>query len=341
MDVTIRDIALATGVSIRTVSRVLNKSPKVNENTRKKIEAMIAERGFRPSLQARGLATGRSFLIGMVHNDRNALVLDAVLRGIVAEACQRDYEVVVHPTPTGADGSVDNVLDFAQRSRVDGLVVLPPVSGVIGLADALRDAQIPAVALSAVPLEGFASVLISDERGGAACAAEYLMRMGHTSIAMISGPAGVHSASERRAGFVDMLTQAGLTLLAEICGDYGFESGFDGAVTLLRGAPRPTAIFAANDVMAAGVLKAATGMGIAVPAELSVIGFDDSILARMLTPALTTVRRPIGEMAELVTRRLLDFLDGSVHDGPGTVHLTLTEGGSSGPAPGRARPNNR
>ena len=121
---TIHDVAEAAGVSIRTVSRVLNRSPRVNAETRARIEAAIAQLGFSPSARARGLATGRSYLIGLIHNDRNALVLESVQRGVVEEATARGYELVVHPTPTGDDGSVADTLDFVQRSRVDGLVVI-------------------------------------------------------------------------------------------------------------------------------------------------------------------------------------------------------------------------
>lgn len=328
-EVTINDVASAAGVSIRTVSRVINDSPKVNRETRERIEAAIAELGFKPSARARGLATGRSYLIGVVHNDRNALVLDAVQRGIVAEASARGYELIVHPAPAGEAGSVEDVLDFVRRSRVDGVVVLSPVSDVVGMGAALRDAGVPAVATSSVPIEGFLAVLVSDEREAAADVARHLVALGHRRIALINGPSGVHSASERRAGFVGVLAGHPAALVGEVEGDYGFDAGYAAAERLLALDPRPTAIFAANDIMAAAVLKAAVARGIAVPADLSVVGFDGSLIATMLTPALTTVERPLGEMAQKVTRRLLDLIEGS---GPETgldVALRITEGGSS------------
>jgi Transcriptional regulators len=332
-ETTIHDVASEAKVSIRTVSRVINSSPKVNQETRERIEAVIARLGFKPSPRARGLATGRSYLIGVVHNDRNALVLDAVQRGVVAEATQRGYELVVHPTPIGGDGSVDDVLDFARRSRVDGLVVLSPVSGVPGIANALLSAKIPAVATSSVPIEGFAAILVSDERTAAAGVARYLSGLGHRHIALINGPSGVSSAFERRAGFLAALAENGLTLAAEMEGDYGFDTGFVAAERLLALDPRPTAIFAANDIMAAAALKAAVARGIHVPSMLSVVGFDGSLIAKMLTPALTTVHRPLGEMARITTRRLLDIIDGQ--DGPAQLkaELSFVEGGSTAPPP--------
>lgn len=333
MDITINDVAERAGVSIRTVSRVLNRSTKVNALTRERVEEAIADLGFRPSARARGLATGRSFLIGMVHNDQNALVLDAVQRGMVHEATRRGYEIVIHPAPAGPLGPIENVLDFIGRSRVDGVVVLSPVSTVPGLPEALSAAGVPAIALSPTPLHGFAGFLVSDERIAAADVARYLVGLGHRRIALVSGPSAARSAQERRAGFVAALMEAGCGLIGEVEGDYGFASGVAAAERLLSRDPMPTAIFAANDIMAAGVLKAAAARGIAVPQELSVVGFDGSVLAQMLTPALTTVHRPLGEMAQLATAWLISMIEGMPTQTELHRALTLVPGESSGPAP--------
>ena len=335
MDVTISDVATYAGVSIRTVSRVLNRSPKVNAQTREQVEEAIRALGFRPSARARGLATGQSFLIGMVHNDQNALVLDTVQRGMVREATRRGYEIVIHPTHTHADGAVNDVLEFINRSRVDGLVVLSPVSTLEGLPQALSALGVPAVALSSTELKGFTGVVVSDERAAAAAVARHLMELGHTRIALASGPAAAHSARERRAGFVSALLDRGCGLTGEAEGDYSFNSGAAAADRLLALDPRPTAIFAANDVMAAGVLKAAAARAIAVPQALSVVGFDGSILAEMLTPSLTTVHRPMGDMAQLATAWLINMAER--REPPASPvfhqHLTLVPGASSARAP--------
>ncbi len=330
---TIHDVAEAAGVSIRTVSRVLNRSPMVNADTREKIEAAIARLNFRPSLRARALAMRRSFLIGMVHNDRNALVLEAVQRGIVGEAAPDGYELIMHSVPSAENLAIKDVLAFVHRSRVDGLVVLPPVSGIPGLADALAQEGVAAVALSSTPVDGYVSVIISEERRAAAKVARYLVDLGHRRIAMVTGPQDMISARERRAGFKDALDQAGLTLLAEAEGDYGFISALSAAEAFLDRAEPPTAIFAANDIMAAAVLKVAAARGIAVPQDLSVVGFDGSILAQMLTPALTTVLRPFDEMARQATRHLLDTLAGAPIAQVDRADLPLILSESSGPPP--------
>lgn len=308
---TINDVAAMAGVSIRTVSRVINRSTKVNAATREKIEAAIAALDFRPSSRARALALGRSLLIGLVHNDRNALVLDTLQRAIAKEAAGQGYELIVHATPGTGAQAVADVLAFARRSRVDGLVIVPPVAGAEGLAVALAGEGVPAVCLSSVPLDGYAAVILSAERAASAQVARFLVEQGHRHIAMITGPADVASARERKAGFVAGLGEHGLVLHAMAEGDYGFEAGLAAAECLLDAPIRPGAIFAANDMMAAAVLKAAAARGLSVPADLAVVGFDGSMLARIVTPALTTVHRPFGDMARQATRALLDVLAGA------------------------------
>jgi LacI family transcriptional regulator len=329
-DPTIHDVAAHAGVSIRTVSRVLNRSPKVNADTRRRIEAAIAALGFVPSLRARALATGRSFLIGLVHDDPNALVLDTVQRGIVAECARHGYEMVVHPARGSGDALVADVATFVRRSRVDGLIVLPPVSEAAGLAGALA---LPAVAIAAARVAGFGTMLVSDERGAAAEVAQHFLSLGHRRIATVTGPQGLLSARERLEGFRTALVQAGAPIDPSwiVEGDYGFASGLAAGETLLALPSPPTAIFAANDVMAAGVLKAAARLGMAVPEQLSVAGFDGSALATMLTPALTTVRRPLHAMAKTATARLIDMIEGANGDHDLSATLELVPGESSGP----------
>lgn len=330
---TIGDVAAIAGVSIRTVSRVLNRSPNVNRETRERIDAAIAQLNFRPSLRARALAMGRSFLIGMIHNDRNAMVLDAVQRGIIGEASSEGFELIMHPAPALESEAIADIVSFVQRSRVDGVVVLPPVSGIAGLAAALEKEGIPAVCLSATPVDGFVSVILSEERAAAGRVARHLVALGHRQIGMITGPQTVLSARERREGFLSALAQCDVPLMMEAEGDYGFDSGLGAAGSFLDAADRPTAIFASNDIMAAAVLKAAAARSIAVPKQLSVIGFDGSILAQMMTPALATVYRPFGEMARQATRQLLDTLADAPITHFDVPTLDIIPGESCGPPP--------
>lgn len=329
---TIEDVAAAAEVSIRTVSRVLNKSPKVNSATALRVEAVIAELNFRPSARARAFAMRRSFLIGLIHNDRNALVLDSVQRGVVAVTAEKGYELIAHPTPLKPDEAFRDVMTFVERSRVDGLIVLPPISEIAGLAARFAGMQLPAVAISSVPIDGYADVILSAERAAGAQVARYLLDLGHRRLGIINGPAGVASASERRAGFLEEVGRAIEASVIEIDGDYGFASGVEGAERLLSRAEPPTAIFAANDIMAAGLLKVAANKGIAVPRDLSVVGFDGSLLAQMLTPALTSVCRPFGDMAKAAAQRLIARIEGSPMPASFCASLDVVPAESSGPA---------
>jgi LacI family transcriptional regulator len=332
-DPTIEDVAAAAEVSIRTVSRVLNKSPKVNALTRRRVEAEIARLNFKPSTRARALAMGRSFLIGLIHNDRNALVLDPIQRGVSAETARCGYELITHSTPPEAAEAIVDILAFVERSRVDGLIVLPPVSGIPGLPDALLASGVRAVALSSVPIDGFSDVIVSEERVAGSHVARYLMDLGHRQLGIINGPIDVASANERRAGFVDEALRAAAHV-SEAAGNYSFASGVAAAEVLLSQAARPTGIFAANDIMAAGLLKVAANRGIAVPEELSVVGFDGSLLTQMLTPALTSVLRPFGDMAAAAAICLIARIEGGEAPRPFEVKMQVVAAESTGPAPG-------
>ncbi len=330
--VTIGDIAAATGVSIRTVSRVLNDSPKVSRDTRELVQAEITRLGFQPSLRARALAAGRSFLVGVVQGDSNAHVLGVFQHGIVEVCSAAGYELIVHPASTEDPQLAEAIAGFVRRSRVDGLLLLPPISENAAIPQALAGLGVAAVAIAAVRAPGYPSVLVSDERGAARQMAEHLIGLGHRRIAMINGPSRFFSAQEREAGFCAGLQAAGLDLPAAYRreGDYGFERARAAAADLLDQAEPPTAIFASNDIMAAAVLKTAAERGLDVPGDLSVAGFDDSDIATMVTPSLTTIRRPLLDMARDATRQLLaQIAGGPVAAVDQRVELSLVARGSS------------
>jgi LacI family transcriptional regulator len=307
-DATISDVAELAGVSQRTVSRVINESPLVNDSTRTRVQQVIQSLKYRPSLRARALASNQSFMIGLVHDDPNAVVIDHVQRGLFTICANRRYELVVHPCQFGSASLVENVVDFARGTRIDGLVIVPPVAETVGLAEALREHGIPAVGIASVPIPHYGLMLVPRERAATAAIANYLVSLGHRKLGIICGPTRFKSAAERRAGFLDALAKHGITVPAHHIkqGDYEFVSGMSCAAEILSQPDRPTAIFASNDRMAAGVLKVAAQMGIHVPRQLSVVGFDDSIVASMLNPGLTTVNRPMKVLAEQAGRWLTE-----------------------------------
>ena len=334
--VTIGDVAAVAGVSIRTVSRVLNDSPKVNGETRQRVQAIIAKLGFQPSLRARGLAAGRSFLLGVVQGDFNAHVIGLFQRGIVEVCSASGYELIVHPAATDDPDLAPVIGAFVRRSRVDGLLLLPPISENADIPRVLAELGVASVGIAAVDIPGYSWMLVSDERGAARQVAEHLIGLGHRRIAMITGPMKFHSAQERLAGFREALNQAGLDLPEPYVrvGDYGFQSGRDCTAALLALPQPPTAIFASNDIMAAAALKTAADLGVNVPGDVSVAGFDDSDIATMVTPSLTTVRRPLHAMARDATLRLMSLINGDATEADvSPISLSLIERGSTARAP--------
>ena len=310
--VTISDIARISGVSKRTVSRVLNKSPKVGEDTRVKVQAIIDDLSFRPNVQARGLAGRRSYLLGMIYDNPDALYIDDVQRGVLSVCREFGYELVVHPCDGNSESLTREAIAFIDRSKLDGVIVLPPVSEDNALAGALGKNSVPYVRLAAIALDTAAHVVVSNERSAVAAMAEYLVQLGHRRIGYIAGPEGRKSTRERLEGFCEALAKHGYTPGEDMIarGAYTFESGMECGHKLLGVSPPPTAIFASNDEMAAGVIYAAQDLGLKVPEDISVAGFDDSALATKIRPSLTTIRRPVREMARLAAAKLIASIDG-------------------------------
>lgn len=314
--ITITDVARLAGVSKRTVSRVINDSPKVGEQTRARIKKIIDDLGYSPDVQARGLATRRSYLLGLIYDRPDAFYIDQVLRGILSVCREAGYELVVHPCDGQAEQLTQEALNFVSRSKLDGVIVLPPISENDRLARALEDAHVRYVRLASIPLDKPEHVVISNERVAVAEMIGHLIGMGHKRIGYITGPKGLISTRERLEGYRQALAGQGIEYDEDLVarGDYSFESGVRCSLALLGLRPRPTAIFASNDEMAVGVIDTARNLGLGIPKKLSVAGFDDSILASRINPALTTIRRPVREMAQLAASKLIAAIDGREDD---------------------------
>jgi len=322
---TINDVARLSGVSKRTVSRVLNGSPLVGEATRVKIQKIIDELNYSPNAQARGLAARRSYLLGMIYDNPDALYINDVQRGVLSACRGPGYELVVHPCDMKSDTLIQEAVNFANRSKLDGVIILPPISENNDLARALGIASVNYVRLASIALDSADHVVISNERSAAAAMAEYLVDLGHRRIGYITGPKDMKSTGERLEGFCDALEKLGCKLPPEMIalGAYTFESGITCTRMLLANPVPPTAIFASNDEMAVGAINAAQATGLNVPEDLSVAGFDDSILASRILPSLTTIRRPVREMARLAASKLIASIDGRFDEARARIMLDL------------------
>jgi LacI family transcriptional regulator len=281
---TISDVARLAGVSKKTVSRVINNSPKVRADTRETVLRVIRKLNYVPSPQARGLAARRSFLLGLIYDNPDPLYIDAIQRGILSVCGPAGYELVVHPC------------DISELDHV---------------AKAIRDAGCHYVRLAAAVIDDDRHIVVSNERAAVRELTEYLIELGHRRIGFISGPENYLSTRERFAGFLEAHRQNNLSFDAnlKIEGNYDFKSGKSCAETLLSMDNPPTSIFAGNDDMASGAIHAAFELGIAVPGGLSIAGFDDSRLASLILPTLTTIKRPVTHMSSLAATKLIAAID--------------------------------
>ena len=305
---TINDIARLAQVSKKTVSRVINNSPLVRPGTREKILALMKQHGYVPDPQARGLAFRRSFLIGLVYDNPTAQYIVNMQYGALDALRDSGYELVVHPCDSSRDDYIDGICRFALQQKLHGVILIPRVSEDEQLAETLREIGCRYVRIASVPFDEPDRMLLTHDRVAGTEVANYLQSLGHRTFGLITGPRRYRSTIERGGGFMQGLGHRGIEMPPDYVyeGGYTFESGVAGAEYLLAKQPRPTAIFACNDEMAAGVYKAAMRRGLSIPDDLSVVGYDDSPLASQLWPALTTIHLPIRDLGRRAANILLN-----------------------------------
>jgi DNA-binding LacI/PurR family transcriptional regulator len=336
---TIRDVAARAGVGVATVSRVLNDHPAVLDQTRDRVNAAIAELDYRPSRVARALSRRRTGTIAVLVPFFTHHSAVERLRGVMAVLDQRGLEIVLFNLDH-AGAVEDRFTQLARRNIADGLLIItirPPSAA----ARRLRTLGVPTVVVDADP-GGFPAVVVDDVAGGR-LAAQHLLALGHRRIAYLGEAPDRRfrftSSSRRLRGFSHELARAGCPLTPSLitAGLHDHDVAVRVARRLLSSQPRPTAVFAHSDTQAFGVLEAADQLGIRVPDELSVLGFDDIESARLA--GLTTVRQPLHESGRLGATRLLDRLDGNVPR-PRRIELPLEvvcRRTTAPPGPGSAR----
>jgi LacI family transcriptional regulator len=339
---TINDVARLAGVSIKTVSRVVNREPGVRDATREKVEKAIAELKYWPNQSARDLAASRAHLICLVYDDPSAYRLPSagyVIRlqeGALRVCRSHGYELLIHPCNYRDRQVGEELRVLIHRARPAGVVLAAPLSNFPRIVKAISATGTPFVRLSPGQKLSGERVVATNDREFAAEMTRYLASLGHRRIAFITGHPKHKAVSHRLAGYRDGLEQSGLEFSERlvVAGDNSFGSGEEAAMTLLKRKRAPTAIFAANDDMAVGVIRVANRLGIQVPGQLSVAGCDDITLAEQVYPALTTIRQPFSSMAEQATLMLVKGTEQSELPS-GTVVLpgALKVRESTGPAP--------
>lgn len=307
MKTTITDVAKQAGVSMKTVSRVLNNEPNVAKITRERVMAAAEDLQYRPNLAARGLASSRSYLIALLYDNPNANYIIQIQRGAI-EACRKNgYHLLLEPM-TRAQASGPDAAHLLGRLGVDGVILTPTLSDCVPLREELTKQGIRYVLVAPGEVSDEPTVRMDDVKAAREMAS-YLIDQGHRDIGFILGHPDHVSTRQRLSGFEAALLTAGIKPNSDrvVEGDFTFRSGVKAAEKLLSDPNhRPTAIFASNDDMAAGVVSVAGRLGIDVPIELSVCGFDNTAIAQIIWPKLTTVAQPIRKMGLKAAEILLD-----------------------------------
>lgn len=303
---TILDIAARAGVSKSLVSLVLRDSPSVSEAKRQAVLAAAAELGYRPNAVARSLVRRRTNMLGVMLSDFHNTFFADVLDGIESRAGEDGYRALVntgHRTATGEADAIDALLEL----RTDGLILAAPVLEAKRILEAAR--TVPTVLVSRALSGAAVDSVTSDDAAGAALAVDHLVELGHRDIAHVDGGNGA-GADGRRSGYLQAMERHGLAGRARVAaGSYTEEGGAAGVAELLGHGPRPTAIFAANDLAAVGALDALGRMGLSVPADMALVGYDNTSLAALRHIDLTTVEQPRREMGRTAAMLLLERLE--------------------------------
>jgi LacI family transcriptional regulator len=313
---TIDDVAKLAGVSIKTVSRVVNREPNVREATRARVEKAIQQLNYRPNKAAQNLASHHSRLIVLIYDDPSVYEIPSanyIIRmqeGALRACHTANYELLIHPCRYRSNNVAAELKTLIEQVRPDGIVLAAPLSNVQRIVDAIEETDTPLVRVSPGKRNGALATVATNDHEISAEMTRYLASLGHKRIAFIKGHPGHKAVGNRFLGYLDGLKQSGLTFSEELVidGDNSSRSGEAAAKELLGRSDPPTAVFAANDDMAAGVMRVADRLGIAVPDQLSIAGCDDIALAQQIYPALTTINQPLAQMAETAVIMLIESM---------------------------------
>jgi LacI family transcriptional regulator len=300
------DVAKAAGVSMKSVSRVINREPNVTEKLRAKVQDAIDRLGYVPDLAARSLAGARAFTIGILFDNPSPNYTMKIQTGAY-QACRRhNYHLLIENLESTRADVGDQMAAILRNARVDGFILTPPITECVIAMDMIEARGIPIARIAPVSFPGRSPAFAIDDAAAAAEVAEHFWSLGHRRFGIVAGPADHGAAGTRRAGFLDALKALGNTQpVMEAPGFFTFDKSIAAGREILSRADRPSAIFAMNDDSAAGVMAAAAQLGLRVPEDVSVAGFDDSWIAQSVWPNLTTVYQPITEMAAAAAEALI------------------------------------
>jgi LacI family transcriptional regulator len=304
---TIRDVAAEAGVSVKTVSRVLNDHPYVRADTKARVDEAMRRLDFRPSIAARILSGAKSNQIALIYDNHSPYYMHQVLTGCWERCHDEGVRLLAQPVVVTDDNVGDQVRDLIAETHIDGAILSSPVTDCEPVLKALESMNVPFVRISPGTNHARSSSVYMDDVQAADDMTTHLVNLGHRRIGFIKGHPNHLASEERLDGYRRALDRAGIELDPDLLADgaFDFDSGCAAATAFLALKRPPTAIFASNDDMAAGVLAVAHERDIDLPGALSVVGFDDTTLARTVWPPLTTIHQPVADLARTATGLLL------------------------------------
>ena len=305
---TLSDIAKLAKVSIKTASRVVRKEPKVSPKTRAAVEQAIKTLNYRPSVAPRAAVGSRSYVLGLIFDNPNASYIVELLQGALEQSRNDGYHLIVEPVSLASTSISEDINNLLVQSNLDGMILPPPLCDEPSILKTLISAGKPFVRISPSISDELGLRVEINDHDAAKNMTNKLIALGHKSIGFVTGRKGTATTRRRLEGFYAAMKDAKLAVPNEFVleGDFEYKSALIAGEQLLNQEKRPTAIFASNDEMAAGLIAAAHKAGLSVPSDLSIAGFDDSMVATVVWPQLTTVRQPIKDMAATAVRILIE-----------------------------------
>ena len=313
MPATIKDVAHLAGVSIKTVSRVMNNEPHVTEETRARVLNAVRDAGYAPNISARRLVQNKSFMICLLMYPGFYQTASGLLNVIMDIGYEEDYDILIQPYFPTHTRSRKKLVSLIYEHRIDGFITTPPCDVEDFVSDLLNTYKVPLVQINPFTRTQAIPYVAGNDAEGSQLMTEHLIALGHREIAFLTGPRNMRASHDRLSGFLHALSQHGLQANPDWVLDsaFTFDGGYSAAKSLLLNPDRrPTAIFAGNDEAAYGAMFAAQENGLKVPADVSISGFDDLSMSKNIWPGLTTVHQPAEEIVDQAMRLLIRILKG-------------------------------
>lgn len=314
MSITIKDVSKDAAVSIKTVSRVINNEANVADTTKDKVLASVKKLGFKPNKSAQSLRSKKSYMLALLYDNPNKSYLADVQSGIFNACKATGYNLVIQECDYKSIDLNAEIVEFVQDFKIDGLIITPPLSDMESFLNHLDDSCIEYSVIAPSIMNPESLYVSSNDYEASYALTLEIIKYGHKDIGFIKGHPKHSASSLRFNGYLDAIKNNGIPINDSWIkqGNFSFKSGFNAGVEILHSAKIPTAIFASNDSMAAGIMKSAQMKGMQIPNDLSLVGFDDSPIAHQLWPALTTVKQPVEKMAGHAAKILMAKFDGLV-----------------------------